>query len=78
MRLNENLQWFGMIFIVLGHTLNSLLEYGYPVRPYNILVFTIGAGLFLVWSLRVSNRQQAIVNVVSIAIGLVGLFKALG
>ena len=77
MKLNEGLQWVGMVFIILGHTLNSVLEYGYQIRPYNIVVFTIGAVLFFLWSLRVANRPQTIVNIVSITIGLVGLFKAL-
>ena len=38
----------------------------------------LGGALFLGWSLRVANKQQTIVNVVGVAITLVGLFKALG
>jgi hypothetical protein len=38
----------------------------------------LGGLLFLVWSLRVANKQQTIVNVTGVAITLVGLYKALG
>jgi hypothetical protein len=31
-----------------------------------------------VWSLRVANKQQTIVNVTGVTITLVGLYKALG
>jgi hypothetical protein len=38
----------------------------------------MGGALFLVWSYRVANKQQMIVNVVGVAITLVGLYRALG
>ena len=38
----------------------------------------MGGALFLVWSLRVANKQQTIVNVVGVTITLIGLYKALG
>jgi hypothetical protein len=38
----------------------------------------LGGTLFLIWSLRVANKQQTIVNVTGVAITLVGLYKALG
>ncbi len=38
----------------------------------------MGGALFLMWSLRVANKQQTIVNVTGVTITLVGLFKALG
>ena len=34
--------------------------------------------MFMLWALRVGNRPQLMVNVVSLAIGLVGLYKAIG
>ncbi len=38
----------------------------------------MGGALFLMWSLRVANKQQTIVNVTGVTITLVGLYKALG
>jgi len=34
--------------------------------------------LFMIWSIRVANRPQLIVNGVALAIGLAGLIKAFG
>jgi hypothetical membrane protein len=51
---------------------------GPAVYPYNIITFAVGTVLFLTWAVRVKNKPQAMVNIVSLAIGLVGLYKALG
>lgn len=72
---DEVLQWVGAVAIVAGHVLNAI---GPSVYPYNIIVFAIGTVAFLTWALRVRNRPQAVVNLVSLAIGLVGLYKAFG
>jgi hypothetical protein len=34
--------------------------------------------VFLIWTVRVRNMPQFTVNVVALAIGIVGLFKAFG
>jgi hypothetical protein len=74
-KTNEIIQWAGAVAIVAGHVLNAL---GPEAYPYNIVVFALGTILFLAWAVRVKNRPQFMVNVISLAIGLVGLFKALG
>ena len=76
MKLNEVLQWAGAVAIIAGHVLNSALEYGYNVRPYNIVAFAVGTVLFLTWAYRVRNMPQAVVNIVALAVGLAGLFRA--
>ena len=72
---DEVLQWAGAVAIVAGHVLNAI---GPSVYPYNIVTFAVGTVLFLIWAVRVRNRPQAMVNVVSLLIGIVGLFKAAG
>lgn len=74
-KTNEIIQWAGAVAIVAGHVLNAV---GPAAYPYNIIVFAIGTVLFMSWAIRVKNRPQLMVNVVSLAIGLVGLFKAFG
>ncbi len=74
-KTNELLQWIGAVFIIAGHSLNAV---GPAVYPYNIVAFFIGTILFLIWSLRVSNRPQLLVNVVALSIGATGLYKAFG
>jgi hypothetical protein len=73
--IDEVLQWVGAVLIVAGHALNAM---GPEVYPYNIAVFALGTVMFLVWAYRVGNKPQMAVNVISIAIGLVGLYKAVG
>jgi hypothetical protein len=73
--VDEILQWVGAVLIVAGHALNAV---GPTVYPYNIAVFALGTVAFLIWAYRVGNKPQMAVNVVSIAIGLVGLYNALG
>jgi hypothetical protein len=73
--IDEALQWIGAVLIVAGHVLNAV---GPAVYPYNIAVFALGTVAFLVWAYRVGNKPQMAVNVISIAIGLVGLYNAIG
>jgi hypothetical protein len=73
--VNEVLQWVGAVLIILGHTLNAV---GPSVYPWNIVVFALGTVAFLIWAIRVANKPQAVVNVVSLTIGIVGLYKAFG
>lgn len=73
--IDDTLQWTGAVAIIAGHVLNAI---GPAVYPYNIIVFAVGTVAFLAWAVRVRNKPQAVVNLVSLAIGLVGLYKAFG
>ncbi len=70
---DEVLQWTGAILIIAGHSLNAI---GPTMYPYNIVVFALGTLAFLMWAVRVGNKPQMAVNIVSIAIGIVGLISA--
>ena len=72
-QIDDTLQWTGAVAIIAGHVLNAM---GPEAYPYNILTFAVGTILFLTWAFRVKNKPQAMVNIVSLAIGLVGLYKA--
>jgi hypothetical protein len=74
-QIDETLQWTGAAAIIAGHVLNSI---GPSMYPYNIAVFAVGTVAFLAWAIRVRNKPQAVVNLVSLAIGAVGLYKAFG
>jgi hypothetical protein len=73
--LNEVLQWIGAVLIIGGHALNAV---GPEAYPWNIVSFTIGTAMFTWWALRVANKPQLTVNIISIAIMAVGLFRAWG
>jgi hypothetical protein len=72
--IDNILQWTGAVAIVLGHAFNAM---GPEMYPWNIIVFAIGTVMFMLWALRVGNRPQLMVNVVSLAIGILGLVKAI-
>ena len=74
-KINEILQWSGAVFIIAGHSLNAV---GPAAYPYNILAFFVGTILFMIWTIRVANKPQFMVNIVALAIGASGLFKAFG
>ena len=73
MTTDDYLQWTGAVGIILGHVLNAV---GPAAYPWNIVAFVMGTLFFMVWSLRVHNRPQLLVNIVAISIGLTGLVKA--
>ena len=75
LEINDILQWSGAVFIIAGHSLNAV---GPAAYPYNILAFFLGTILFMAWSIRVANKPQLMVNIVALAIGASGLYKAFG
>ena len=74
-RIDEAIQWVGAVFIIAGHSLNAV---GPAVYPWNIVTFFAGTVTFLIWTLRVRNRPQMLVNVVALGIGATGLIRAFG
>lgn len=73
--IDDTLQWTGAVAIIAGHVLNAV---GPAAYPYNIAVFAVGTVAFLAWAIRVRNMPQAVVNIVALTIGLVGLYNAVG
>jgi hypothetical protein len=73
--VNETIQWVGAVFIIAGHSLNAV---GPAAYPWNIVTFFAGTVAFLIWTLRVCNRPQMLVNVVALGIGATGLIRAFG
>ena len=74
---NEILQWIGALAIIAGHGFNTLIEFDWNVRPWNIAAFGIGTVFFFIWSLRVRNRPQIVVNIVALTVCLAGLYRAI-
>jgi hypothetical protein len=74
-KLNDILQWAGAVAIIAMHILNAM---GPEAYPYNIIAAFVGTVAFLAWTVRVRNLPQFTVNVIALAIGFVGLWKAFG
>jgi hypothetical protein len=73
--LNEVLQWAGTACFMTMYTVMSFFK---ELHTVQLVAGCLGGALFLVWSIRVANKQQMIVNVTGVAITLIGLYKALG
>jgi len=71
---NEVLQWTGTVCILAMYvSMNFFRELA--LDPW----FGLMGGLcYAAWSYRVANKPQLIVNVVAIAVCVLGLFKAWG
>ena len=67
------LQWAGAAAIIAMHVLNAL---GPDYYPWNIYTAFVGTVLFLAWTVRVRNAPQFTVNVIALAIGIAGIWKA--
>ena len=75
MKLDEMLQWAGTACFMVMYTTMSFFKEEHLLQ---LTAGCMGGALFLVWSLRVANKQQTIVNVTGVTITLIGLYKALG
>ena len=67
--LNNILKWGGCATVVLGALCTSL-----RIDPLNIYFLNVGALLYLLWAIRIKERNLIIVNGVLLALYIVGLF----
>jgi len=73
--VNDYLQWTGTACLL---TMYSLMSFAPHLHPWNIVAGLCGGACYGLWTIRVANKPQMLVNGVAIAIGLAGLFKAWG
>jgi len=71
--IDNALQWAGTVCLLSMYVLMSFFPH---LHPWNIVAGVLGGSCYLLWTVRVRNRPQMIVNGVAIAIGLAGLFRA--
>jgi hypothetical protein len=75
MKLNEVLQWAGTACLMSMYIIMSFFPSAYP---WNLVAGCLGGTFYFIWTLRVANKPQMIVNVMGVTITLAGLFKAWG
>jgi hypothetical protein len=73
--LNSVLQWAGTVCFLTMYTVMSFFSEYHTVQ---LIAGCMGGLLFLVWSIRVANKQQMIVNIAGVVITLIGLYKVFG
>jgi hypothetical protein len=72
--LNNVLQWTGTVFILLMYVLMNFFR----ELQLDALAGLLGGLCYFVWTVRVANKPQMLVNVVAITVCAVGLFKVYG
>jgi hypothetical protein len=72
--LNNVLQWTGTVFILLMYVLMNFFR----ELQLDAVAGLLGGLCYFVWTVRVANKPQMLVNVVAITVCAVGLFKVYG
>ena len=69
LNINNTLKWLGCATVVAGALCTSL-----RIDPLNIYFLNAGALLYLLWALRIGEKNLIVVNAVLLALYIVGLF----
>ncbi len=73
--LNESIQWLGTAFILAMYAVMNII----PQHIVFIQLFgLLGAVSFFVWTVRVKNYPQMVINVVAMTLCVVGLLRHFG
>jgi hypothetical protein len=75
MKLNDALQWAGTASLMTMYIIMSFFPDAYP---WNLVAGCLGGTCYLIWTIRVANKPQMIVNVMGVTITALGLLKAWG
>ena len=71
-KTNEAIQWTGTLFILAMYVIMSY----YPqLHPYNIMMGLLGGLCYFIWTVRVRNYPQMLINAVAILLCVGGLVK---
>ena len=73
LEINDLLQWTGTVCFMAMYSLMSLNLY-----PWNIIAGMLGSTCYLIWTVRVVNKPQMLVNAVGLLVCVFGLVKAFG
>jgi hypothetical protein len=74
MKLNEVLQWTGTTCILVMYVLMNFFR----ELKLDPLFGLLGGLCYVIWAYRVANKPQMLVNVVAIAVCVVGLYRVWG
>jgi len=73
--IDETIQWLGTANILAMYV---IMSYFPELHPWNIVFGLLGGVCFFVWTVRVNNRPQMLINAVAIAVCCGGLFRYFG
>ena len=73
--INNVLQWLGTTALIAMYIVMSYFPEHYPL---NIVLGLAGGSFYFLWSLRVKNRPQQLVNAAGILVCVGGLIRYFG
>ena len=72
MNLNNTLQWLGTLSLIAMYVVMSFFP---QLHPLNIALGLLGGAFYFVWSCRLENRPQQLVNAAGILVCAAGLIR---
>jgi hypothetical protein len=73
--INTALQWLGTTALIAMYV---VMSYFPELHPLNIMLGLAGGSFYFLWSLRVKNRPQQLVNAAGILVCVGGLIRHFG
>jgi hypothetical protein len=73
--INNCLQWLGTTALIAMYV---VMSYFPELHPLNIALGLAGGSFYFLWSLRVANRPQQLVNLAGILVCVGGLIRHFG
>lgn len=74
-KANEIIQWVGTAFVLSMYAIMNLAP---ELAPWNLIMGLCGSICYFIWTIRVANKPQMLINVVAITLCVLGLFKHFG
>ncbi len=74
-KANETIQWLGTVFVLVMYAIMNLAP---ELAPWNLIMGLLGSICYFIWTVRVKNRPQMLINVVAMTLCVLGLLKHFG
>lgn len=71
---NNILQWLGTAALMVMYVIMSFFP---EQRPWNLVAGLVGGSCFLLWTIRVKNTPQMIINLIGVLVCAAGIYTAL-
>lgn len=74
-KTNEIIQWIGTGFVLAMYALMNLFP---ELTPWNLIMGLAGSICYFIWTIRVANKPQMVINIVAMTLCVLGLYKHFG
>lgn len=74
-KANEIIQWVGTGFVLAMYAIMNLAPH---LAPWNLIMGLCGSIAYFIWTVRVANKPQMLINIVAMTLCVAGLIKHFG